>query len=80
MKTKPMVFRLYGDVNDAVMTYLDKLERKSGQRLTVQKLVEQALREFLSRQFIADAKAAYDARRCAPGVWKATIAASRRHK
>ena len=29
---------------------------------------------------LADAKAAYDARRCAPGVWKATIAASRRHK
>ena len=45
--TQPMVFRLYSNIDDAVTAYLDELERKSGHRLTVQKLVEQALKKFL---------------------------------
>ena len=48
--TRPMVFRLDDNVlSDAVMVYLDKVERKSGQRPTVQWLVSKVLGDFLAR-------------------------------
>lgn len=46
--TKPMVFRLDDDVlSAAVMHYLDKVERTTGKRPTVQWLVSWALGDFL---------------------------------
>ena len=46
--TKPMVFRLDDNVlSDAVMVYLDKVERTTGKRHTVQWLVSWVLGDFL---------------------------------
>ena len=46
--TRPMVFRLDDDaLSDAVMHYLDKVERTTGKRPTVQWLVSWVLGDFL---------------------------------